>query len=162
MVAGLARMPINSGVFLIRASAWSRDFLLRTYEQTQFVTNGVLWDGVGEQEAMIALLRAEPRDLQRIKYVTGLQNHPRFYRDDDLFVHFYGNHARHRISLIESAAVIARWDRAVRAGAALPPDRMRFHWCCIQNKHEGSTVVKGDLSHYLYSPDDIAAAPRSE
>jgi galactosyl transferase GMA12/MNN10 family len=157
--AGLNRMPINTGVFLIRASAWSRDFLERAYEETQFVSRCEVWDGIGEQEAMIALLRRAPGDRRRIKYVNGLQNHPRFYRPGDLFVHFYGNHARHRIPLAECHEIIGRWDEALRGSGPLPPDRARFHWCCIQNKRADSPVVRGDLPRYLYQPDDIMPAP---
>jgi hypothetical protein len=159
VTAGLDRMPINTGVFLIRASAWSRNFLERAYEETQFVSNGEVWDGVGEQEAMINLLRQAPQDRSRIKYVTGLQNHPRFYRPGDLFVHFYGNHARHRISLDECAEVIGRWDEAICRSAPRPARLARFHWCCIQNKSTESPVVSGDLARYLYHPDDIAPGP---
>jgi hypothetical protein len=158
VAAGLERMPINTGVFLIRASPWSRDFLRRAYEETQFVSHGEVWDGIGEQEAMIALLRRAPEDRRRIKYVDGLQNHPRFYRPGDLFVHFYGNHARHRISLAQCDEVLARWHEAICASEPLPADRARFHWCCIQNKLADSPVVSGDLSRYLYGPEDIAPA----
>jgi hypothetical protein len=158
---GLARMPINTGVFLMHRSDWSRDFLRRAYEQTAYVTGGELWDGIGEQEAMIALLRRSPADLGRIKYVRGLQNHARFYRPGDRFVHFYGNHARHRIPLPECAEVFARWQAAAGSAGPLPSDLARFHWCCIQNKSEEAPVVRGDLSHYLYRPEDILASDRN-
>jgi galactosyl transferase GMA12/MNN10 family len=158
---GLARMPINTGVFLMRRSDWSRDFLLRAYEQTDYVSQGELWNGVGEQEAMIALLKRSLADLRRIKYVQGLQNHAQFYRSGDRFVHFYGNHARHRIPLAECAEVFARWRNAVLHSTPLPSDLARFHWCCIQNKSEDASVVRGDLSHYLYRPEDILPAERN-
>jgi hypothetical protein len=151
---GLARMPINTGVFLLQATPWSRDFLRRAYDQHQFVTRGELWDGIGEQEAMIHVLHQNPTDLGRIKYVPGLQNHPRLYRPGDLFVHFYGNHARHRIPLAECAEVLERWEAADRAGGPLPADLPRFHWCCIQNKSAEATA-RGDVSRYLYRPGDL-------
>ena len=156
---GLDRMPINTGVFLIRATPWSRQFLREAYAQTQFVTGGQVWDGIGEQEAMIDLLRRTPQDRRRIKYVEGLQNHPRFYREGDAFVHFYGNHAAHRIPLAECEEVIDRWERAIHDDAPFPSDLARFHWCCIQNKRSDSPVVRGDPAHYLYRPEDIASAP---
>ncbi len=154
--AGLERMPINTGVFLVRSTGWTREFLRRAYEQTQFVTGGEVWDGIGEQEAMIALLRSAPEDRRRIRYVTGLQNHPRLHRPGDLFLHFYGNHARHRISRTVCSEVTSRWAAAVRASRPLPPDRARFHWCCIQNKRADAPIVRGDLDRYLYEPQDIA------
>ena len=156
---GLDRMPINTGVFLLQSTAWSRRFLQESYAQTQYVTGGAVWDGIGEQEAMIDLLRRHPQDRRRIKYVDGLQNHPRFYRDGDSFVHFYGNHAHHRIAPATCDEVFGRWDAANCSGAPYPADLARFHWCCIQNKRPGSPVIRGDLAHYLYRPEDIAPAP---
>ncbi len=158
---GLARMPINTGVFLMRRSDWSRDFLRQAYEQTQYVSSGEIWDGIGEQEAMIALLKRSPALLRRIKHVRGLQNHARFWRPGDRFVHFYGNHARHLIPLAECSEVFARWRHAVSSSAPFPSDLARFHWCCIQNKRDDAPVVHGDLSHFLYRPEDILPAGRN-
>jgi hypothetical protein len=153
---GLDLMPINTGVFLIRSTSWSMQFLKEAYAQTQYVSGGEVWDGIGEQEAMTHLLRQNPKDRRKINYVEGLQNHPRFYRDGDVFVHFYGNHAPHRIPLAECEEVLRRWEHANRAGAPFPSDLARFHWCCIQNKRSDSPVIRGDLAHYLYRPEDIA------
>jgi galactosyl transferase GMA12/MNN10 family len=153
---GLMRMPINTGVFLMRASEWSRNFLQRAYKQAEFVFQGEIWNGIGEQEAMIALLRKAPEDQRRIKYVDGLQNHPRFYKPGDRFVHFYGNHAKHHIPLAECEDVLRRWRTAIRRLGPPPTNLARFHWCCIQNKRGNAPFVRGDLSHYLYAPEDIA------
>jgi hypothetical protein len=157
---GRDRMPINTGVFLMRASSWSREFLRRAYDQTQFVfpvQAGSVWNGIGEQEAMISLLRHAPADRRRIKYVDHLQNHPKLYRPGDLFVHFYGNHAKHRIPLPECAEEFERWEAANRAAAPFPSDVPRFHWCCIQNLRRDAPFVSGDLDHYLYVADDISS-----
>jgi hypothetical protein len=156
---GLDRMPINTGVFLMRASAWSRAFLRRAYEQTQFVFPGEVWNGIGEQEAMICLLQQNPADRLRIKYVENLQNHPKFYRLGDRFVHFYGNHAPHRIPLPECEEIFRRWEAANSKTDPFPADIARFHWCCIQNIHPDAPVVRGDVAHYLYDPADIAPGP---
>ncbi len=155
---GLARMPINTGVFLIRASAWSEHFLRLAYAQTQFVSTGEIWNGIGEQEAMTAILHQNPDFLSRIKHVTHLQNHPKFYRPGDLFVHFYGNYARHHIPISECEEVFRRWGLAIRQASGFPPDVMRFHWCCIQNLEMDAPVVRGDLSHYLYEAADLEAS----
>jgi SAM-dependent methyltransferase len=155
---GLARMPINTGVFLVQATDWSRRFLREAYAQTQFVTHGAVWDGIGEQEAMTELLVRNPSDRQRIKYVDGLQAHPRFYRDGDLFVHFYGNHAAHRIPQVECEEILDRWEQANDEGRPFPPDLVRFHWCCIQNRHMDSAGAKP--SHYLYTEEQIEASYR--
>jgi hypothetical protein len=157
---GLARMPINSGVFLMRNSAWSRDFLARAYRQTIFVGQGEIWNGIGEQEAMIAVLKQTPEDMSRLKYVVGLQNHARFYQPGDRFVHFYGNHARHHIPLPECRDVLGAWNTAIRRGEAPSSGLARFHWCCIQNKADDAPVIRGDLAHYLYRREDILPPAR--
>jgi hypothetical protein len=152
---GRRRMPINTGVFLIRASTWAADFLRRAYARTEFVSHKTVWDGIGEQEAMIALLHEAPDDLNRIKHVDLLQSPPKFHRPGTVFMHFYGNHARHRIPLTQAEALLAAWDRALRLGEPVPGDFARFHWCCIQNKRADSPVSGGDLPRYLYRPEDI-------
>ena len=153
---GTRRMPINTGVFLMRATAWSRDFLSRAYDETAFVTHGPVWDGIGEQEAMIALLHRAPQDLRRIGYVDLLQAPPRFYQPGCLFLHFYGNRAMHIVPPSICDEVLARWDRAVRNGDDLPADLARFHWCCIQNKETADPAAGGGPGRYLYRLTDIA------
>lgn len=155
---GMARMPINSGVFLMRRSAWSRSFLQRAYAETGFITHDAVWDGIGEQEGMIAVLNRTPSDRARIAHVDGLQNHPLLYRPGDMFVHFYGNHARHRIPADIAQEVVARWRAAVMADGPLPGDIARFHWCCIQNIDPDDPNVRGDLDHFLYRPEHIVGA----
>ena len=152
---GLARMPINTGVFLVQSTDWSRRFLEDTYRQTEYVTHNDIWDGIGEQEAMTALLRRNPADRRRISYVEGLQNHPRLYKTDDLFVHFYGNHASHRISLDQCEEVLRRWESANASGGPFPSDHARFHWCCIQNIRPDAPAPRADPAHYLYREQDL-------
>lgn len=152
---GNERFPLNSGVFLIKSSTWARQFLQDAYAQTRFVTGGEVWDGVGEQEAMNHLLRANPLDRQRIKYHPGVQTSPKLYRSGDFLVHFYGNHAQHLIPPEPVRDVLGRWGRAVERGWPLPDDRIRFHWCCIQNQSADSTIVRGGLAHFLYREEDL-------
>lgn len=151
---GTERFPINSGVFLMRSSPWSTRFLAEAYAQSRFVRQSVVWDGIGEQEAMNHLIRANPDYRRRIKYVDRLQTSPGLLRDDDLLVHFYGNHAPHHIPPDECREVLRRWRSAIEADG-FPDDVARFHWCCIQNKDPSSEYVRGDLAHYRYSPGDI-------
>ncbi len=155
VATGLERMPINTGVFLIQATEWSKEFLRRAYDKEQFVSTGEIWNGIGEQEAMIQLLHEHPEDRSRIGYVQQLQNHPKFYRPGDTFVHFYGNHAHHRIPLATCEKVIRRWEDADQGGHPFPLDLARFHWCCIQNKSPDGPVQRGDLDRYLYNSRDI-------
>jgi hypothetical protein len=152
---GKRRMPINTGVFLIRATAWSASFLRRAYARTEFVSRGEIWDGIGEQEAMTALLHEAPDDLGRVKYVEGLQAPPRFHEPGTRFMHLYGNHARHRVPPAECAEILDRWESAIHLGEPLPKDAIRFHWCCIQNKDPTDPVTGGDLRRYLYEPLDL-------
>ena len=152
---GNRQMPINTGVFLVRASNWSGEFLRRAYARTEFVSRGEIWDGIGEQEAMTALLREAPSDLERIKYVEGLQAPPRFHDAATLFMHFYGNHARHRIPPAACTEILDRWERAIHLGQPFPKDAIRFHWCCIQNKDPADPAAGGDLRRYLYEPRDL-------
>ena len=152
---GSERFPINSGVFLIKASNWSSDFLAQAYAESRFITHNLVWDGVGEQEAMNAVIRAHPGYRERIQYIPGLQTSPKLFRNDAFLVHFYGNHARHRIRDEDAQAVIARW-RSGLAGGNPPSDLARFHWCCIQNKDAATQPVRGDLHNFLYTEADIA------
>lgn len=152
---GLEKMPINTGVFLMRASTWSKEFLEQSYEQKQFISKGEIWNGIGEQEAMICVLRKNSDDRRQIGYVKQLQNHPKFYRPGDTFVHFYGNYARHWLPIETCEKVLRRWESANARGGPFPQDLARFHWCCIQNKDANSPVQRGDLGRYLYSPEDI-------
>lgn len=152
---GYKAMPLNTGVFLMQATDWSKDFLRRSYEQKHFVSAGGIWDGIGEQEAMISLLRSNPEDPGRIGYKNGLQTHPAFRTADDLFVHFYGNHATHLIAADECNRVLRRWEKAIAARQPLPKDFARFHWCCIQNKSAGEDIDRGGPERFLYNELDI-------
>lgn len=153
---GLARMPINTGVFLLRRSAWSIEFLTRAFEQVDLVDTGQIWNGIGEQEAMTRILLEDPAWPAHVGYVEHLQNHPKHYQPGDMFLHFYGNHARHHIPADQCEETLSRWERRAEAGEALPEDRCRFHWCCIQNK-DASSPVKGELRRYSYDLEDISA-----
>lgn len=153
---GRRAMPINTGVFLVRATDWSRRLLRRAYEQEHLISRGEVWDGIGDQEALVAVLGSRPEDLARVGYLDGLQSGPRFYRAGYLFAHFYGHYARHHIPAEACEEVFARWEAANAAGGPFPDDVIRFHWCCIQNKDPEASRVNGDLHRYLYAPEDIA------
>ena len=154
---GVAQMPINTGVFLIKSSDWSRAFLQEAYNQDRFIDKGEYWNGIGEQEAMIEVLKRHPEDVDRIAYVQNLQNHPKLYNDADMFVHFYGHYTRHHIALSECEEVLSRWEQANNNDQPFPKDISRFHWVCVQNKAADAPIMHGDLERYLYSPLDIAA-----
>lgn len=154
---GLQRMPINTGVFMVRRTAWLVSLLNESYQQVDLITNEEPWNGVGEQEAMTRVLRRRPDARQHVGYVQGLQNHPKLYTGTDLFLHFYGNHAKHRVGAADCEEVLGAWQDANRKGGPFPPDLARFHWCCIQNKRP-DRAYDNDLSHYLYTAADLEAA----
>jgi hypothetical protein len=154
--AGRARVPVNTGVFLIRSSAWARDLLRRADAKAHLVgrpTPGPwsVWDGIGDQEALAEALRERPGDLARIATIDGLQCHPRMHRPGrDLFVHFYGNHAAHRIPRDEAESVMSRWEAAVERGGPFPADLATFHWACIQNESPEIPFSRGGPERFLY------------
>jgi hypothetical protein len=152
---GYQMIPISTGVFLMRSSDWSREFLSLSWQQTRYVTEGEVWDGIGEQEAMASILAEHPKFQSGVRYVEGLQNHPKFYRPDDLFVHFYGNHARHLIPTDAADRVIRDWEEAIAEGRPFPEDIRHFHWCCIQHMDPGNPSRGGDPSRFFYGVEDI-------
>jgi len=150
-----ARQPITTGVFLIRSCAWSRRFLTAAYRRTEFVRREAVWNGIGEQEAMIAEWRDDPEVHGHVGHATGLQTHPCFFRPGNLFLHLYGNYASHRLPAQTCAEVLGRWEHAVESGAPLPEDVARFHWCCIQNQKNGSGLDRGGPERFFYSEEEI-------
>ena len=62
---------LNSGNMLLRGkSAWLKDFILRTYQQTEFI-NHIWW----ENAAMLHLYNNNPHDASKIETIN---NHARF------------------------------------------------------------------------------------
>ena len=167
-----ARMPVNTGIFLIRSSAWSRDLLQRADAKRHLIGEPIpgrwpIWNGLGDQEALNEALLEHPADLARVRTVDDLQCHPLLYREGtDLFVHFHGNHAAHRIPEGEADAVLAAWEDAVERGGPFPADLPTFHWCCIQNRSAAVPFDRGGPERFLYPVDAdgrpaIAASSRS-
>jgi hypothetical protein len=85
---------INSGNILLRNTAWTRDFLGRVYQQTQF-TYHIWW----EQAAIVSLYESNPNDKRMIEvtrnhkafnaYLRGLPGEP-LWEQGDFLVHFAG------------------------------------------------------------------------
>jgi hypothetical protein len=149
-----AEMPLNTGVFLARSTPWVRVFLEESYAQEQWIRRGPVWDGVGEQEAMNGLLRARPSELRRISFVDGLQAHPLHHRPGNLFVHFYGDRARHLIAPLRSEEVMRRWEEAIWRGLPSPSDLARLHWCAIQHRTPSADdAVHRGPERFGYAPD---------
>lgn len=152
---GTERFPINSGVFMMKSSPWSLQFLKDTYTQEQFVTKSDIWDGIGEQEAMNHLIRANPDYRLHIKYIKGLQTSPKLYTKNDFMVHCYGDNARHWVPIETCVGVLERWTHAITRKQSLPDDLVKFHWCCIQHKDPHRISVKRELHNFLYTVEDV-------
>ena len=162
--------PLNTAVFFMRASDWSREFLHEAYDREFFVDCGERWNGIGEQEAMIDVLRRRA-DEGRVRYVEDLHGHPRTCRfganaasgsdmksgdgAGNMFAHFYGNNARYLVGADECERVITRWERAVERDDPWPDDPERLHWCCIQNRHPDAVIDRGEPDRFLYRRADI-------
>ncbi|MGE0143689.1 MAG: hypothetical protein AB7I19_11210 [Planctomycetota bacterium] len=150
--------PVNTGVFLTQATPNSIDLLRRTFAETQFVTKGAIWNGIGDQEAMAAVLLGEQGSRYRVRQVDLLQRHPGAHCAGNRFLHFYGDRARHHVSSSIVESVLARWEAAIALGLPLPADRGLFHWCCIQNKSAEAAFHRGDPERFLYDPGFIETA----
>lgn len=148
---------VNTGVFLIQATESARDLLHRTFDQRQFVSKGSIWNGIGDQEAMTAVLLADEQSRYRVRHVDHLQRHPRAHCEGNRFLHFYGDLARHEVPLPTAQAVIARWEHAVHHDLPLPMDRSLFHWCCIQNTSAEASFDRGGPERFLYDPRSLTA-----
>lgn len=154
------RFPVTTGVFMLKRSAWAMDLLDRAEAQSQDLPlthpepGPQVWDGQGDQEALIKVLAQRPLDLARIKQDGALEAHPRFFRRGyHLFTHLYGNHANHLISELESEKVLAEWAHAIHQGGPFPGNLATLHWCAIQNTDPAFPVTRGGPERFLYSPN---------
>jgi galactosyl transferase GMA12/MNN10 family len=156
-----ARFPITTGVFLVRSTTGVHDLLDRAERKIEYAatpTNGV-WNGIGDQEALISAL-AEPAVAHvTVALVEGLQAHPAHFRPGhDLFVHFYGNLASARVPAAEAEKVIGHWEQTIRSGRtplATASELATFHWACIQ--HRGTTTAGLPPERLLYGVDEAGA-----
>ncbi|MEM9293130.1 MAG: hypothetical protein AAGD01_15725 [Acidobacteriota bacterium] len=108
--------PLNTGVFFLRSTPWTRQLLQQAWQETHFISRQEPWNGIGDQEALTAVLQRQPDAHERIGYLQDLQGHPRHHRPGRLFVHLYGNLARHRIPLQRCEQILSRWEEHIAAG----------------------------------------------
>lgn len=156
------RMPINTGVFAIRASDWSFHFLKSAARQTMANDTTPVWNGIGDQEAMIAIFERFPAYKSHVRYLGNLHCHPRFYRRGMRFVHFLGNRAPCVVSQDLSDAVLSRWETALAQGLPLNLEELPlFHLSCIQCKPDQLHYQLGDLDMVLYRDSDLFWQQRS-
>ncbi|MUH72721.1 hypothetical protein GNP35_09605 [Psychrosphaera haliotis] len=151
----LLEMPLNTGVFLIRSTERSKSLLNEAYKQRQRLFFNGVWNGIGEQEALISLLQKDNVAQPKIKYLKNLQCMPKAVSDNSLFIHFYGNGATHILSNKHALEVISSWAQAIQLGTALPDNRIQFHWSCIQNKQPNMIPDRGGPERFLYKDSDF-------
>ncbi|HAA12666.1 MAG TPA: hypothetical protein DCE41_13620 [Cytophagales bacterium] len=153
-------MPLNTGVFLIKSTDWSRQVLREAYSFRRGIPEGGIWDGIGEQEAILEVIRKQPDGLTHLGYHPQLQAHPKHGQPGVLGLHFYGNYAEHRIPEVESLAILKRWEDKVLAGGELPADKARFHYACIQYRESQPEINRKNPEFFLYSEEEITAGTR--
>lgn len=146
-------MPFNSGVFAIRNMPAVHD-LLNAAEAMRppALPQNTAWDGLGDQEAIIAALRDHP---VRMHHEPDLQCHPGDLGVRSYFVHFYGNHADHIYTDSQAHGIIANWHGTMgdRLGPAV--GAAHYHWANIQNRFPGAALTRGGPERFLYQPDEI-------
>jgi hypothetical protein len=151
----LKAMPLNTGVFFIQNTPWSVNLLKKVYEKRPKNYGSEIWDGIGEQEAMIDLLKEMKNGFNHVFYASNIQSHPKFYNSQTMFIHFYGNHACPRISKSVCESIIERWEESVVQQKKLPNDRERFHYACIQNFKNHTQYRRRNPQYFLYEEHEI-------
>ena len=152
---GLQIQAVNTGVVIMRASDWSRALLRSAYAREEFISKHEIWNGVGEQEAINALLERGAVDRTPIKYVDDLQAPPRLMRPATMFVHFYGNYASHRYPQAACATVLDTWAATINDGRPGPAALAGVHWSAIQNNDADAVVDRGGPRKFGYDPDAL-------
>ncbi|WBO21384.1 hypothetical protein [Sphingomonas abietis] len=136
---GRAAQPVQSAVFALRASPWTMQLLDAAWDRTEFITPPTRWNGIGEQEAINAVLKRRPAaDRDRMQYVQGLQAPPALAAADTRFVHFYGDRAHPILPATVCAAVLDRFADAVEAGDGHAMPLALVHWSAIQRVTAGA------------------------
>jgi hypothetical protein len=148
-------MPLNTGAFFIQNTSWSMELLQEVYEKRPVNYSEALWDGFGEQEAIIDILKERKDGFEHVSYTSNLQSHPKFYNRDIMFIHFYGNHAVKRLSIPECKTIISRWEDSISKRENLPEDRIRFHYACIQNFKNDPMFRRRVPEFFLYTEEEI-------
>lgn len=124
---------LNSGVFLLRNSTWSRDFLERTYNIRD-------WENLEhEQEGIIKLLQQNPSDQAHVQYIPqrwlnsypgeimdayriyGQRRETMEYHDGDFVLHLPGMKLEEKLRIAQKTVPSAIPDVNISPG-------QRFQW----------------------------------
>lgn len=120
------------------------------------------WNGIGEQEALNAVLkRRSGEDRARLSYVTGLQAPPALASADTRFVHFYGDRAASLLAAGICERVLDEYRDAL-ANAREPGRPLELvHWCAIQARVASDAHPRRGPGAFGYDPAALAAAAPS-
>ena len=124
--------PVHTAVFGLRRSPWTHDLLAAAWARREWISKSIPWNGIGEQEAINAVLKRAPELAAGVRYVSDLQAPPALATRATRFVHFYGDRARPRWSEAASRRVLARYADDVAAGRASRQPLPLVHWSAIQ------------------------------
>ncbi|WP_029031723.1 hypothetical protein [Salinarimonas rosea] len=160
-VLGRASQPLHTCVFALCAGGFARDLLAAAWEETQFVKPAAPWNGIGEQEAINAVLKRRPPAPGRIRYVGDLQAPPRLASPTTRFVHFYGDRAAPLVPEATAARVLDAFEDAVRAGRGRAMDLGLVHLCAIQRSAPGGPIDRGGPERFGYDAAALRAAARA-
>ena len=150
--------PVNTGVFIVRRSAFTLGLLRRAYACAMVQAPGVPWNGIGDQEAITVELAQRPNPWAGVGWVQGLQTLPQDPRHDALFIHFYGDHAEGAMPARLCLQVVDRLGPRV---AQCCQDRQKIallHWCAIQNLEPNAPMRRGGPERFGYSAQELDQA----
>jgi len=158
--AGRRLQPVHSAVFGLRRGAWSQRLLASAWSRREWITSAEPWNGIGEQEAINAVLKRTPAHASALHYVGGLQAPPALANQTTRFVHFYGDRARPRWPQDASRAVLARYAQAMVDGAPEAAPLPLVHWCAIQATSATGLPDRGPPERFGYASVMLDAAMR--
>lgn len=155
---GRRLQPVHSAVFGLRSGRWSRDLLAAAWDRREWIAQGEPWNGLGEQEAINAVLKRARGLTTALRYVDGLQAPPALATPATRFVHFYGDRAAPRWSEAACREILERYAREV--AAELPSSRplALVHWCAIQATGAVEAPDRGGPERFGYDAAALDAA----
>jgi hypothetical protein len=146
-------MPFNSGIFAVRNTLAVRTMLSTAQAmRPDHALPDNLWDGLGDQEAIIASLKTCP---VRLTEAPMLQAHPADAGNGAYFVHFYGNYAENLFEDASAAMIIDAYHAAMVGRPDLPPQAALYHWANIQNREADAPLSRGGPDRFLYRTSEL-------
>jgi len=158
---GRRLQPVHSAVFGLRRGRWWCDLLAAAWDRREWIAPGEPWNGLGEQEAINAVLKRAPGLVAALRYVDGLQAPPALVTPATRFVHFYGDRAAPRWGEAESRGVLAHYAQEVAAGLPSSQPLALVHWCAIQASTAADARARGGPEQFGYDAAMLDGARRA-